>query len=184
MYSVLIIFQVNGPRYRPAQPDQPVQRPHDDFIMRAPGALHQARFLASRLYIVKLALLADSLLSGLVTPNTRLNIDRMALYIVFFHEPRFLQAHLASACTTSGYGVMAQHVFVWGKRSLWNFAFQDIWVSAITCRHTIHGTAACLSENQCSDCCSCQEVHSATSLVPDSLLGGVCLLRWKTGLGS
>lgn len=101
MYDLYVvstaIFQVNRPRHRPAEPGLPDQRQHDDFVMRAPGALHHARFLASCLYIMKLTMLADNLRPGLVTPNMKVNIDRMALYIALFHGPWFLQACLASA---------------------------------------------------------------------------------------
>ena len=97
MYIVLIIFQVNRPRHRPAPPEQPCQRPHDHIIMRAPEAICHARFLASCLCIMKLALLADNLLPGLMTLNMRVNIVRMALYIALFHGPWFLQARLPSA---------------------------------------------------------------------------------------
>lgn len=65
--------------------------------MRAPGALHHARFLASALYILKLALLADDLPPGVLTPAKRVNVDRMAQYISLFHGPWFLQARLAAA---------------------------------------------------------------------------------------
>lgn len=64
--------------------------------MRAPGALHHARFLASCLYIMKLALLADVLPRGLLTPNMLEGIDRMAQYIALFHGPWFLQARLST----------------------------------------------------------------------------------------
>lgn len=58
--------------------------------MQAPGALHHARFMASSLYILKLALLADSLPPGLVTPNMRVGIECMAQYIaVFMHHTFF-----------------------------------------------------------------------------------------------
>ena len=65
--------------------------------MRAPGAVHKARFLAKSLYIMKLFMLADKLPEGLVTPRMRDNIDRMAVYIALFHGPWFLQASWASA---------------------------------------------------------------------------------------
>ena len=64
------------------------------FVMRAPGALHHARFLASALYILKMAMLGDVLPPGIVTPVMRDGIDRMAQYIALFHAPWFLQARL------------------------------------------------------------------------------------------
>ena len=67
-----------------------------DFVMRAPGALHHARFLASSLYIMKLAMLADNLPRGLVTPHMHAHINRMAVFIALFHGPWFLQAILPS----------------------------------------------------------------------------------------
>lgn len=68
------------------------QQQIDDFHMRAPGALHHARFLASALYILKIAMLANDLPPGLVTPNMLDGIDRMAWFIVLFQGPWFLQA--------------------------------------------------------------------------------------------
>ena len=59
-------------------------------MMRSPCALHHAQaFLASILHILKLAILADVLPPGLVTPNMRENIQRMAHYIVLFCAPDF-----------------------------------------------------------------------------------------------
>lgn len=69
----------------------------DDFAMRAPEAIHHARFLASALYIMKLTMLADVALPGLLTPALLTNIDRMAQYISLFHGPWFLQARLPAA---------------------------------------------------------------------------------------
>ena len=62
--------------------------------MRAPGALHHARFLASGLYIMKLVMLSNSLPAGLVTPAMLVNLKRMAVYIALFHGPWFLQARV------------------------------------------------------------------------------------------
>ena len=59
--------------------------------MRAPGALHHARFLASCLYIMKMVMLADVLPCGLVTPTMRTKLTRMAGYISLIHGPWFLQ---------------------------------------------------------------------------------------------
>lgn len=85
----LIIKFLGGQVIRPRQQRQ------DNFVMRAPGALHHARFLASCLYIMKLCMLKDVLPPGLVTPDMRTNIDRMALFISLFHGPWFLQSRLA-----------------------------------------------------------------------------------------
>ena len=63
--------------------------------MRAPGALHHARFLASALYILKLAMLADVLPPGLITPDVLPGLDKMSQYIALWHGPWFLQARLA-----------------------------------------------------------------------------------------
>ena len=63
--------------------------------MRAPGALHHARFLDSSLYIMKLALLANALPPGLVTPLMQEGIDRMAQYIALFLGPWCMQARLS-----------------------------------------------------------------------------------------
>ena len=64
------------------------------FVMRAPGALHHARFLASSLYIMKLVMLSNVLPPGLVTPAMMTNLKRMAQYISLFHGPWFLQARV------------------------------------------------------------------------------------------
>ena len=65
--------------------------------MRAPGALHHARFLASSLYIMKLAMLANVTPPRLLTRVKLEGIDRMAQYIALFHGPWFLQASLPAA---------------------------------------------------------------------------------------
>ena len=52
--------------------------------------------MASALYILKLALLADVTPQGLLTPAMVTQIDRMAQYISLFHGPWFLQACVAS----------------------------------------------------------------------------------------
>ena len=58
-------------------------------MVRFPGALHHARFLASSLHILKLAILAENLLPGLVIPNMRENIKRIAHFVALFHAPDF-----------------------------------------------------------------------------------------------
>lgn len=63
--------------------------------MRKPGALHHARFLASCLYLLKLSMLADALPRGMMTPNQRTGVDRLAQYVALFHAPYFLQALLS-----------------------------------------------------------------------------------------
>ena len=85
----MLILQVSRPRKnRPAV---------HGFQMRKPGALHHARFLASCLCLMKLSILADNLPRGMVTPNERAQIDRLAQYIALFHAPYFLQALLSSS---------------------------------------------------------------------------------------
>ena len=79
----MLVFQVIRPGQEP------------NFVMRAPGALHHARFLASALYILKLSLLADDLPRGVLTVTMRQNVDRMAQYIALFHGSWFLQARVA-----------------------------------------------------------------------------------------
>ena len=81
--------QVIRPRRRPGAQG-------DDFVMRAPGALHHARFLASCLYIMKLVMLSGVTPRGLLTPNMLVNLKQMALYISLFHGPWFLQARVAA----------------------------------------------------------------------------------------
>ena len=65
--------------------------------MRKPGALHHARFLASSLYLLKMAMLRDVLPAGLLTPRMKEEVVEMAEYITLFHAPHFLQARVASA---------------------------------------------------------------------------------------
>ena len=64
--------------------------------MRAPGALHHARFLASAIYILKLAMLAEVTPRGLITPNMLASIDRMSQCIALWHGPWFLPSCLAA----------------------------------------------------------------------------------------
>ena len=42
-------------------------------------------------------MLADALPRGMITPNERVQVDRLALYIALFHAPYFLQAPLAAS---------------------------------------------------------------------------------------
>ena len=63
--------------------------------MRAPGALHHARFMASSLYILKMVMLANDLPQGLATPEMMTSLTRMAQYIALFHGPWYLQANMA-----------------------------------------------------------------------------------------
>ena len=53
--------------------------------------------LASSLYILKLALLANVCPRGLLTPNMLDGIDKMAQFIAIFHGPWYLQARIAAA---------------------------------------------------------------------------------------
>ena len=77
-----------------AQP-RPNRVNNDDFLLRKPGALHHARFLASAIYIMKLVLLKNQLPAGLVTPNMGQKLERMAQFVSIFYTPWFLQARLA-----------------------------------------------------------------------------------------
>ena len=87
----LIIKYLGGDVIRPhCRPNEQ----NDDFVMRAPGALHHARLLASSLYILKLTMLANVTPSGLLTPNMIVALDRIAEYIALFHGPWYLQARL------------------------------------------------------------------------------------------
>ena len=63
--------------------------------IRAPGALHHARFLSKGLYILKIVMLADVTPHGLLTPNMLAGLDRMAQFAAIFYAPWFLQARLA-----------------------------------------------------------------------------------------
>ena len=66
------------------------------FFMRKPGALHHARFLASCLYLMKMAMLRDVLPAGILTPRMKEKVIEVAEYIALFHAPHFLQARIAS----------------------------------------------------------------------------------------
>ena len=82
-------FQVVRPNHRGNNAEE------DDFVMRAPGALHHARFMASALYILKIAMLVNVLPPRFMTKNMQTKIERMAQYIAIFHGPWFLQSCLA-----------------------------------------------------------------------------------------
>ncbi len=86
----LIIKFLGGQVIRPGQQV-------DSFQMRAPGAIHHARFMASSLYILKLAMLADVTPPRLLTARKLEGIDKMAEFIALFHGPWFLQARLPSS---------------------------------------------------------------------------------------
>ena len=87
-YTAISIIQV-------IRPNRPIIPGQDHFQMRAPGALHHARFMASCLYIMKITMMADSLPPGLVTPAMMRKMQRMALFIALIHGPWFLQARLS-----------------------------------------------------------------------------------------
>lgn len=65
------------------------------FVMRRPGALHHARFMHHGLYLLKMALLADTI--AFTTTEERGQVEHMAEFIALFHGPLFLQASLAAA---------------------------------------------------------------------------------------
>ena len=65
--------------------------------MRKPGALHHARFMASSLYILKITMLQNNLPRGMLTPNMKTGITRMAQFIALLNAPHFLKANLAAA---------------------------------------------------------------------------------------
>ena len=77
-------------------------------ISGAPGALHHARFVAFCLHIMKIAMLADVLPPGLLTPVMLGNIDRMAQFISLFYGPWFLQDQIAR------FAVVGTHVYIPG----------------------------------------------------------------------
>ena len=70
--------------------------PSFGFKMRAPGALHHARFLASAIYIMKLSMLSQSLPPDMINIVNVDGIQRMAQFISLFYMPYFLQARLSS----------------------------------------------------------------------------------------
>ncbi len=81
-------FQVIRPRFR-----------NHGFRMNAPGAQHNARFLASSIYIVKICLLGDDpadFPDGFVDDAMLSDLKQMAEFIVIFYAPWFLQARIPS----------------------------------------------------------------------------------------
>lgn len=89
----LAVHYLGGTVVRPRKRGQP----SFGFTMRKPGALHHARFLASALYLVKLAMLLDVLPPDMVDPTEETEIERMAQFICIFYMPYFLQARLSTA---------------------------------------------------------------------------------------
>ena len=77
----LVIKYLGGHVIRPVRRGVGVIQGPDDFVMRAPGALHHARLFASALYILKMAMLTHVIPQGLLTPNMAVLIDRIAQYI-------------------------------------------------------------------------------------------------------
>ena len=167
-------FQVIRPRKRPAHQNR---ERHDDFVMRAPGALHHARFMASCLYILKLSLLVDNLPPGLITPNMRVDIDRMAVYIAIFHRPWFLRSSLAAAAPR-------QDLELWQTMSIFevNNSQQQC------CNYTLYLFLLFMallfvhSGDRCDYCTCCQGVHHSPFVVSD---GTSCCIRaiWP-GIGA
>ena len=66
-------------------------------VIRKPGALHRARFMASCLYILKLFIFHDQLRATDITPEESQDIEILAEYIALLHAQYFLQSPLASA---------------------------------------------------------------------------------------
>ena len=86
----MFLFQVARPR----------TRRHNGFNMQAPGPQHNARFLASSIYILKMCLLGDDsgdFPDGLVDDTMLQDLKQMAEFIVIFYAPWFLRARIPSA---------------------------------------------------------------------------------------
>ena len=75
---------------RPRKEGPPVR----GFVMRRPGALHHTQFMHHGLYLLKMALLADTITCMTTEESGR--VERMAKLIALFHGPLFLQASLAA----------------------------------------------------------------------------------------
>ena len=76
------------------RPNRPIIG-QDHFQVKAPGALHLARFMASCLFFMKITMIAYSLSTGLVTPAVMRQMQWMALFIALIHRPWFPQAQLS-----------------------------------------------------------------------------------------
>ena len=150
--------------------------------MRAPGALHHARFLASSLYIMKPAFLADALPKSLVTPVMQDGIDRMAQNIALFHGPWFLQARL-SVCAP------------WLDLQLWQHmtlcevsSYNQGYYSSSTCRWCHHGILCAapsvyvISFYLCSYCKEGESISFLATMVLISTVGFTRVL-WQRSHG-
>ena len=68
-----------------------------DEVIRKPGAIHQARFMASCLYILKIYLYKDQLDADTIDVEEETDIECLAEYIALLHVPYFMQCPLAVA---------------------------------------------------------------------------------------
>ena len=80
--------------------------------MRAPGAIHHAKFMTSSLNILKLAMLANVTPPRVLTARKIQGIDKMAEFIALFQGPWFLQARLPAPSPRLDSTVVALHVLV------------------------------------------------------------------------
>ena len=81
----LVVHYLGGQVLRPRLNSPPKY----GFKMRTPNALHHARFLASAIYLMKLAMLFNSLSPGMMNKANNHEIQRRAQFISLFHMPYF-----------------------------------------------------------------------------------------------
>ena len=90
----LVVFYLGGSVSRKRKHGGVVQLP---FVMRHPGAFHQARFLSKALYLIKISMMINVVPESVVPMDKRQSVDRMARFIAIFHAKYFLQAFLPTA---------------------------------------------------------------------------------------
>ena len=66
-------------------------------VVRQPGAIHRARFMASCLYLLKTSLYKEQLQADDITAKELQDVEILAEYVALLYAPYFLQAPLAIA---------------------------------------------------------------------------------------
>ena len=66
-------------------------------VVRKPGAIHRARFMASCLYLLKIFLYREQLDADDITYEELCDVEIFAEYVALLHAPYFLQTPLATA---------------------------------------------------------------------------------------
>lgn len=84
----LVVHYLGGQVVRPCKNRQPKV----GFRMMKPGAFHHARFMAKSLYLLKIAMLVDTLPPNFYRARQLAGVHQMAQFIALFHSRYFLQA--------------------------------------------------------------------------------------------